>query len=259
MTSMKQNIIVFFVAFVSLLAVAFALQEQAAISGPTSKILFVGNSYTFVHDVPGTLKKIARSKGKRIDVDMAVKPGATFAEHAVDSDILNKIASEPWDYIVLQEQSQRMAWGSDQWQRDSLAPAMSLVQYIRQKVPNAKILLYSTWGRKNGDKDNCATLADVCTYEGMQRRITSAYGQLAARANALVVPVGKVWQYMRQKNPTIELYEPDETHQSVAGAYLSAATFYKPLFHDSVLGAKSIGIDQDEALAIQTAVDLMAQ
>ena len=259
MTNMKQNIIVFFVAFVSLLAVAFALQEQTTISGPTPKILFIGNSYTFVHDVPGTLKKIARSKGKHIDVDMAVKPGATFAQHAGDSEILDKIASKSWDYIVLQEQSQRMAWDGDQFQRESFTPAMTLVQYIQQKVPGAKILLYSTWGRKNGDKDNCAILAEVCTYEGMQRRITAAYGQLAARANAVVVPVGKVWQYVRQKNPTIELYEADETHQSVAGAYLSAATFYKTLFHDSVVGAKSIGIDQDVELAVQNAVDAIVQ
>ena len=44
--------------------------------------------------------------------------------------------------------------------------------------------------------------------------------------DAAVSPVGRVWRYIRNNHPDIDLYSNDGSHPSVAGTYAAAATFY---------------------------------
>jgi hypothetical protein len=40
---------------------------------------------------------------------------------------------------------------------------------------------------------------------------------MAETNDAIVAPVGAVWNYIRQNHPEIELYNPDESHPSLIG------------------------------------------
>lgn len=53
---------------------------------------------------------------------------------------------------------------------------------------------------------------------------------MADSNNAILSPVGVVWKYLRQNHPSIELYQTDESHPSVAGTYAAACTFYATIF-----------------------------
>ena len=50
--------------------------------------------------------------------------------------------------------------------------AESLCEYIREANPCTDPVFFMTWGRENGDSQNCAAYPPICTYEGMQDRLT---------------------------------------------------------------------------------------
>ncbi len=87
-----------------------------------------------------------------------------------------------------------------------------------------------TWGRKNGDANNCPFLPDLCTYEGMDNLLRDRYTTMANENNAMVSPVGAVWRYLRENHPEIELYQSDESHPTLEGSYVAACTFYTAIF-----------------------------
>ncbi len=111
-----------------------------------------------------------------------------------------------------------------------------------------------TWGRKNGDAVNCPGFPVMCTYQGMDTTIRNSYLNLTANINGEVSPVSVVWNYIRQNYPGIELYQPDESHPSIAGSYAAACCFYAALFKkDPALITFNFGLNATDASIIRNA------
>lgn len=199
-------------------------------------VLFIGNSYTAANNLPNMIKQIALSKGDSLFTDENTPGGYTFQAHSTNAVTLSKIQLKPWDYVVLQEQSQRPAFSPAQVAVEVYPYADSLNKYIKQNHNCTQTLFYMTWGRKNGDASNCAAYPPICTYEGMQARLRQSYLEMAQNLNASVAPVGVAWKKVRNEGDSIQLYSPDESHPSIAGTYLAACTFYATLFHKSPNG-----------------------
>jgi len=231
---------------------AFLFLHMAISAQETKRVLFLGNSYTGVNNLPQMVADVAQSLGDSIFFDSHTPGGHTFQGHTTNAITQAKIAQGGWDYVVLQEQSQLPAFPYSQFSMQSLPYAITLVQQIRAANSCAKPLFYMTWGRKNGDQSNCANFPQLCTYAGMQQQLRTHYLLMADTTNAEVAPVGAVWRDVRNSYPTIELYQTDESHPSVAGSYLAACTFYASIFHKSPVGAAAAPtmLAQD-ALAIQ--------
>jgi hypothetical protein len=222
---------------------------QAAAPAEITSILFIGNSFVFVNDLPGMLTGIAAAFGTKIETGSAVPGGYTFQQHAADAGTRKKIAERRWTYVVLQEQSQRPDWPERQLEDMVYPPAKTLVALARTN--KSKPVFYETWGLKNGDGFNCKYIPETCTYEGMQRRITGTYRELARSNSALLVPVGEAWARVRAEHLEIELYQSDSKHPSREGTYLAACVFYSKLFHRGVLGADAQGLPAKEAEILQ--------
>ena len=62
-----------------------------------------------------------------------------------------------------------------------------------------------------------------------QQKMIDTCEKLAADNDALLAPVGRVWQEVRQTRPDIELYHTDGEHASPYGDFLIAAVFCKLL------------------------------
>jgi PKD repeat protein len=211
----------------SLFALAFSFTSTAQ---DTKKVLFLGNSYTAVNNLPQMVAQVANSVGDTVEHDSNAPGGYTFQGHSTNSTSLAKIAVGDWDYVVLQEQSQLPSFPDWQVQNNMYPYAAALNQEIKDKNPCAETLFYMTWGRKNGDSDNCGGWPPVCTYEGMDNLIRDRYIAMANDNDALLSPVGAVWRYIRTNYPEIELYTSDESHPSVAGTYAAACSFYSVIF-----------------------------
>lgn len=221
----------------------------------TKRVLFIGNSYTGVNNLPNTFYNLCLSLGDSVVVDVNSPGGYTFNQHSTNATTISKIMQGNWDFVVLQEQSQLPSFHPTQVASDCYPYAKILCDTIKHYNPCAEVLFYMTWGRKNGDAGNCANYPPVCTYAGMQQRLRESYLEMTDSNNASCAPVGAVWNVFRNSFPNVELYSPDESHPSLSGTYLAACTFYSSIFSKASNGASYLGgvIAQDAASIQSTA------
>ena len=214
--------------------------------------LFIGNSYIFVNDLPGIINDIALSKGNTFNHQRNTPGGSTLAQHASDSNVQNLLSSEEWDYVILQGQSQNPSFPPNQVANEVYPYAASLCEGIRQANTCSQPVFFMTWGRENGDAQNCDFYPPLCTYEGMQGRLTESYTEMAEDNNTLLAPVGIAWKSIRENHPNIDLYSSDGSHPSIQGSYLAACVFYSVMFNSSLINAFiPQGITIEEALILQ--------
>lgn len=212
----------------------FAMFQLMAQDQDTLRVLFLGNSYT--NNIPNIVQSIADSQGKILVHDRNSPGGYTLQQHAVDATGLEKIAAGNWDFVVIQEQSQLPSFSPGQVSSQVYPYAESLANSIREANPCTQPIFYMTWGRENGDASNCEFYEPVCTYEGMQERLTESYNEMAMNNDALVAPIGEAWRRVRAANPDFSLYTGDGSHPNANGAYLASCVFYSMFYEESMEG-----------------------
>ena len=221
----------------------------------SARVLFIGNSYTGVNNLPQLFSDVSASAGKYVYIDSNTPGGYTFQMHNTDVTTIAKIMQGGFDYVVLQAQSQEPSFPYGQFITSTYPYALSLDNLIKQYNPCAQTVFYMTWGRKNGDASNCASFPPLCTYEGMDSLLHLRYCLMADSIDALVSPVGAAWHYVRDNDPTLELYQSDESHPSMLGSYLAACCFYSTIFRSNPtqITYNSV-LNPNEAMYIQNAV-----
>lgn len=210
----------------------------------SSNILFIGNSYTSVNNLPELVQQIYASAGESLTVTMLAPGGCTFQQHCVSS--MSTIQSGGFDYVVLQEQSQLPAFPEGQFMQQSYPYAQQLCDAIRLYNLDAKIAFYMTWGRKNGDQQNCQNYPPLCTYEGMDSLLYVRYMMMAEDNHTCVSPVGAAWHFVRDHYPEIELYQSDESHPAYIGSYIAACCFYSLFTSRNPMNITWNGVLDDE-------------
>ena len=58
------------------------------------RVLFLGNSFTYVNDLPTVFRDFARAAGQNVETSMVANGGETLAQHATAGDSLNAIDSD---------------------------------------------------------------------------------------------------------------------------------------------------------------------
>lgn len=244
MTNRFHRLILNFLPLLFLLAITNSSAQT------TRKVLFLGNSYTNVNNLPQLVHDVALSAGDTLIFDSNMPGGYTTQDHSQDPASQGKIMAGGWDYVVIQGQSQEPITHTGQFRLG----ASDLETQIHQYNPCAVLLLYMTWGRKNGDPTNCQDFPVMCTYEGMDSTLRNIYLGLADLLNTEVSPVSVVWHHLRQNNPGIELYQPDESHPSKAGSYAAACSFYAAIFKKDPTGITyDYGLPSGDAATIRNA------
>ena len=201
------------------------------------EVLFIGNSYTYVNDLPNLVKEIALSFGDTLIHDSSTPGGANFNGHSSSAQTLAKINQQQWDYVVLQAQSQELSFSPFQVASDSYPYAEILVDSIFANSSCTEPLFFMTWGRKYGDQSNCQFYPPVCTYLGMQQRLRESYLDMTFTHNTSCSPVGMAWKKSIEIDSTLNLYSSDNSHPSIYGSYLAACTFYASIFKKSAVGS----------------------
>lgn len=191
---------------------SYTLQSQ-----DTTRVLFVGNSYTYFWNLPQVVQAMAVTQDVPLVTAQSTAGGVNLGQHWRGDRGLSthdKIDHGQWDYVVLQDHSLRTIQA-----RDSLNHFVALWETKIEKS-NAAPLLYLTWAREFNPL--------------MQDPITDGYESIGKQLGIPIVPVGEVWEMARLLRPDIDLYDPDGSHPSALGTYLTALTFYKSLAGDSV-------------------------
>ena len=172
-------------------------------------VLFIGNSYTFVNDVPGLVANISASANLPIRPGQATAGGSSLFQHANTSlpngrATLALLRSQRWDAVVLQDQSETPGGGKDtdaglpvgEGRRRSTAALEDTFGPLLAKA-GSHAVLYQTWGRKVSDPPN----AECCGYSSFEKmsRLTAEgytlYSQAlrAAGVNVSTARCGDAW------------------------------------------------------------------
>jgi hypothetical protein len=192
-----------------------------------TRVLFIGNSYTAVNNLPQLTADCALSigfAGFPMEIASSTPGGTTFQVHTTNATSQSLINQGNWDYVVLQEQSQLPSFPDAQVAAECFPFAATLNEQILAADSCAETIFYMTWGRQNGDASNCASWPPVCTYEGMDSLLNLRYRQMAIDNNAILSPVGALWNYIRNTYPEINLYSADGSHPSLEGSYAAACS-----------------------------------
>ena len=213
--------------------------------GVSTRVLFLGNSYTYVNDLPGVFTQLACSGKHSVETGLLAQGGWTLADHVSDTNTQTELAAEKWDYVVLQEQS--IVPALEQSRTSYMYPAArTLVTWIRNS--GAEPVFFMTWGHQNGEPT-----FGIHDYGSMQGALMSGYMTIADELSAAVAPVGSAWQEVLQLDPGIELWQSDGSHPTESGTYLAACVFYAAIFQESPQGLSyTAGIPEETAQTLQS-------
>lgn len=171
------------------------------------KVLFIGNSHTFVHYVPARVKTFCESHDHPIEPVMLTHPGIGLDWHLGQSQTYFNLKCGGYDAVILQHNAHPFPG------KDSL---LETGEKMAALVPEGtKIYLYMTWSEKNNPQG--------------QAVMRKAYEALAEKIGAAVCPVGSIWWQVVSAHPEEELYFADGEHSSVLGASLSVAVIGRTL------------------------------
>ena len=239
-----------------ILAVIFFLSIN--IFCDTTHVLFIGNSYTYVNDLPGLFTQLSAAGGKNVYTEMSAPGGYTLEGHTTLQETLDKIRSRQWQYVILQEQSQYPT--IEYYRYNSTYPSAGKLDSLIKSY-GSNTMFYMTWGRKYGG-EQC--INGYCSpvfrdFFHMQDSLASAYNEIAQLLNSQIAPVGLAWKRARMLDTTIELWDMDFSHPTLKGSYLAACVFYTKIFGISPVGLTYYaGIPQNEAVWLQqTAADVI--
>jgi hypothetical protein len=190
---------------------------QAKGKGPL-RVLFIGNSYTQVNQLPQMVAAMAQAgQGQAMQVDSQLVSGATLQQHWQQGVALRKIRQGKWDFVVLQDQSMTPIIAP----QATLQYALLFNREIQKR--GATTLYFLTWARRS--------------LPGTQDLLTDAYLTSARLSrNAKVGPAGIAWQIALASDPKLVLHQDDGSHPNVAGTYLAACTFYAAIYDASPVG-----------------------
>lgn len=211
-------------------SIGFPDSCQEQLNKRDKNILFLGNSYT--SPLCEVVANLGRAAGYNVNVKCVAPGGVQFEWHATNS--LGEISGGDWDVVVMQDQSQAPSFPVSQVYYYTLPHTRTLVNAIREKNSCSLPVFYQTWGKQNGDSQNCGNGNYFCTFEGIQDRLTESYNTFAyVNQPAVVAPAGEAWRTWSNRD---ELFSGDGSHASSTGTYLTACVMFKTIWGESPVG-----------------------
>jgi hypothetical protein len=207
-----------------LLAMALPAWAQTAAPAPARElhVLFVGNSLTYVNNLPRLLRAMAASQpGKPAITTMTyAAPGGTVAERWADGHAAAALRDGHWDVLVLQERGGLLACIVDSERRqESECRASERAHRDFAELAGSRgsrVLLLATWG-PDGD---------------WQRRLDEAIRKLSGKlraggADVAVVPAGSTLRTWARRQPADAPAFPDGVHPGLPASLVMAAQLYR--------------------------------
>ena len=225
-------------------ALAATFAPMAIAQGASARILFIGNSHTYLNNVPALVQAIFDSAGLACDTAMIAKPGYALMDHWAEPEAREAIARGGWTHVVLQQGTSARA--------DSRA---NLRAYVGRFAPlieasGARTALYSIWPTRDNRQD----------FE----RASESWRLAAQDVDALLCPVADAWRIALRAEPRPTLYASDGLHAGVYGSYLAALVIFSVLAGRSANGLPNVltfadgtraRVPEDLAAVLRTAAE----
>jgi hypothetical protein len=220
------------------------------------RLLFVGNSFTYVNDLPGTFQSMVKAWAPSVQspyVNSFTVGGGSFSADVDGIEDgggplgallgVGDAGRAVWTDVMLQEQSEIPGFPLDDSERiTSMTSVVTLAGYA--VADHATPTLVMTWGYRDGDPANPGLYPDFLTMEGL---LETGYREMAhAVAEAghpvLVAPVGPAFKAIYDvdvaagRTPTdpsslfFSLYQSDGKHPAPPATYLMGLVLMSTLY-----------------------------
>ena len=203
------------------------------------RVLFLGNSATYVHDLPGTLGRLARQAGYCLECDSIAKPSITASFHAdaatEHGQTVLQTIQKGYDIVFLQdngncvendEKREACISACDLLSSKAIASGAKLFYYVRPPYG------YEAFGR---------TPIEQC------RAFDELFTGIANKNGAVCAYVNRAFEYAI-KNTDIRLWGDDNAHTSEAGAYLAVCVHFAAIYGKSATILDENGIEKAKEL-----------
>ena len=175
------------------------------------KVLFIGNSHTYVNDLPKLFKEFARIDGYNTEAFMIAHAGWKLKQHASEPDVKFNILNGKFDYVVLQEHAH--PFGPKEEVMDAIR---KIDEFIKEA--HSKLVIFPTWAKKNE--------------RSVQGFMSEVHREIGKELKGIVANVDIDWWNSIDNNPDIDLYGPDGAHASIYGSSLAAKAIWETIKGD---------------------------
>jgi hypothetical protein len=192
-----------------------------ALATAGSRVLFIGNSLTYVNDVPGLVRALSEAAAVPLVVDSVTLPGASIGDHLDEGSAARRLAGAPWDFVILQQGPTSRPESRLQFRADAarIAPLIA--------AAGARAATYMVW----------PVQSEPQWWDGVHE----SYAVVAADLDGLFLPAGEVWRAALRLDPGLALYSEDGLHPTPAGSYAAALALFGGLTRHALDGAPPLG------------------
>jgi hypothetical protein len=223
----------------ALLAALFACGSTSPSVLPPDEdlsILFIGNSLTYVNDLPGMVQRLAAAaSGVTPTVESVAFGDYSLEDHWNQGDALKAIAARKWDLVVLQ-------------QGPSALPEsrVLLVEYVKK---------FAAEIRRGGGRPAIYMVWPESSRAQVWDDVTASYAAAAQAVDGLLLPAGEAFRSAARIDPALELFSGDGFHPTSTGTYLAALVIYARATGRSPVGistiARLVGLSPGEIEALE--------
>ena len=185
------------------------------------RILFIGNSLTYVNDLPGMVERMATAVTGRAPVVQSVTAGDfSLEDHWNRGEAQGAIAADKWDFVVLQ-------------QGPSALPESRrlLVEYTEK---------FAGPIRNVGGRPSLYMVWPDLSRESAWDSVSQSYAVAARDVHGVLFPVGEAIRDARARDPGLTLFAGDGFHPAEAATYLAALVIYARATNRSPVGISAI-------------------
>ena len=206
-TCMRTLLITILSALLCMSCSAARTNEQAP------RVLFVGNSLTYVGNLPAVFSALAATNGHVVHSDMIVRGGATLTQRVADGSVAHALAKHRYSILVLQERGGDLTCS---FGPDSCAQSRRAIKTL------------AALGHQHG-----VTVVLLGTYQPHPIASRQLVAEESAAANAASVPyveVSEQFQRLQRLHPELIWFDADGGHPGTHLTLLDAILLHRQLF-----------------------------
>jgi hypothetical protein len=169
------------------------------------RVLFIGNSHTYEHNVPAMVEALARLAGDTaLRTARLAEPNWALEDHVVFGIAKETLEQRDWEFVVMQQGTS----AAPESQEHLEFWAKYLAYYAR--LAGAEPVMYQIWPLE------------------WERHLApdalQSYTRSAIAIEGLLAPAGDGFTAALEEDATVPLYAADGLHASRRGAYIAALT-----------------------------------
>lgn len=198
-------------------------------------ILFVGNSLTYTHDVPGLVRALAERDGRSIATASIAFPNYSLEDHWRNG-LANRIRQLEPEVVVMQQGPSSLAES-----REHLVLWSGRIAEVAREG-GAEPAMYMVW-------------PDVSRRFAFGA-VEASYAAAATAMEGRLLPAGTTWLEAWARDEELPLYGSDGFHPRYLGALAAAYTIYAGLFDIDPAGLPGLddGVDEETLQLLRSAV-----